>query len=85
MQYEVSGRGCQKTVGFCERDGGEHVHGSEDPDVQEEWRVCDVVGRATVLESGELREVQRGIRESQDVGFQAADVTNNAEETRGCC
>ena len=74
MQYEVSGRGREKTVGFCEFDRrrmkrgrvGQHEsfiekHGSEDSsNVQDEWCVRDAIGHSTMSEDDEIREIQRG-------------------------
>ena len=48
--------------------------------MQEEWCVRDAIGRAAVREGDEIREVQRGGRDKEDVGFQEVGVANNVEE-----
>ena len=53
--------------------------------MQEEWRVPVAIGHTTVSQDDDIREIQRGRCNSEDVGFQEAGVMNNAEEIRERC
>ena len=53
--------------------------------MQMEWCVRDAIGHSTMSEDDEIREIQRGRCDEEDVGFHDAGVTNNAEEIRERC